>query len=419
MNVLFIHQSFPGQFKFLAPELVRLGHKVVALTHEVITGCDWQGVRVVPYQTLRSSTSDIHPWVIDFETNVIYAESCFRAALRLREEGFVPDVIVAHPGWGESLFLKDVWPSAKLGIYCEFYYQADGADIDFDPEFPDDDPAQVCRLRVKNVNNTLHFGLADSAIAPTLWQASTFPEPFRSRITVVHDGVDTGEVCPNQSVNFSLVGAEGGISLTRRDEVITFVSRNLEPYRGFHVFMRTLPEILKRRPNARVLIVGGDEVSYGSKPDKERYGERNWRDILMDEVSTQISDVDRLRIHFLGRIPYEQFLWLLQLSTVHVYLTYPFVLSWSLIEAMSTGCAIVASDTPPVREAISHGETGRLVSFFGASELADEICALLDNPLARASLGANARRFAKRHYDLKSICLPKQLAWFSSLASRI
>ena len=409
MNILFIHQNFPGQFKFLAPALAQQGHTVVAMTMQKTEAKEWQGVKLVPYNASRGTTPKVHPWISDFETKTIRAEACFRAALQMKDDGFSPDVIVSHHGWGESLFLKDVWPNAKLAIYCEFYYHPHGADVGFDPEFPVKDEGDVCRLRLKNLNNLLHFEVADAGISPTHWQASTFPEPFRSNITVVHDGIDTEAVAPNANVSLTL---NGNIKLTRTDEVITFVNRNLEPYRGYHIFMRALPEMLKRRPQARVLIVGADDVSYGARPEEGK----KWKDIFAAEVRPQISDADWTRVHFLGHIPYQHFIPLLQLSTVHVYLTYPFVLSWSLLEAMSVGCAIVASDTQPLREAVRQDETGRLVDFFDVPGLANEVCALLDDPAAQARLGANARAFAQANYDLKAVCLPKQLQWVQGLA---
>ena len=408
MNILFIHQNFPGQFKFLAPALAQQGHTVVAMTMQKTEVKEWRGVKLVPYSASRGSTPNVHPWVSDFETKTIRAEACFRSALEMKTQGFTPDLIIAHPGWGESLFLKDVWPNARLGIYCEFYYHPDEADVGFDPEFPSKDVGEVCRLRLKNLNNLLHFEVVDAGISPTQWQASTFPEPFRSKITVVHDGIDTEAVAPNEAVSLTL---NGDIKLTRADEVITFVNRNLEPYRGYHIFMRTLPELLKRRPNARVLIVGADDVSYGARPE----GGKKWTDIFASEVRPHISDADWSRVHFLGHISYQLFIPLLQLSTVHVYLTYPFVLSWSLLEAMSVGCAIVASHTQPLREAIRHDDTGRLVDFFDVPGLVNEVCALLDDPTARAKLGANARAFAQANYDLKTVCLPRQLAWVQGL----
>ena len=409
MKILFIHQNFPGQFKFLAPALAKAGHEVVAMTMQKVQSVTWQGVRLVPYTAERGSTPKVHPWVSDFETKVIRGEACFRAALALRAQGFTPDVIVAHHGWGESLFLKDVWPQARLGVYCEFFYHAQGADTGFDPEFPAHDEGEVCRLRLKNLNNLLHFETADAGISPTRWQASTFPEPFRSRITVVHDGIDTNALMPNPQVSLTL---NGQLKLTRDDEVVTFVNRNLEPYRGYHVFMRALPQILAQRPRARVLIVGGDDVSYGARPPDGR----KWRDIFAAEVRPRISDADWARVHFLGNLAYPAFVALLQLSRVHVYLTYPFVLSWSLLEAMSVGCTIVASDTAPLHEAIEHDVTGRLVDFFDGDALAAQVCELLDDRAAAQRLSAAARRFACSTYDLQSVCLPRQMDWVTGLA---
>ncbi|GAB3357178.1 MULTISPECIES: glycosyltransferase [Giesbergeria] len=415
MKILFIHQNFPGQFKHLAPALVQQGHVVLAMTMQKVQASYWQGVQLVPYTASRGSTPQVHPWVVDFETKTIRAEACFRAALQLKAQGFMPDVIIAHPGWGESLFLKEVWPQARLGIYCEFFYHPQGADVGFDPEFPATDTGDACRLRLKNLNNLLHFEVADAGISPTQWQASTFPQPFRSKITVVHDGIDTVTIAPNPQVALTLNTAAGVITLTRQDEVVTFVNRNLEPYRGYHTFMRALPELLQRRPQARVLMVGGDDVSYGAKPDPQRYGAAKWKDIFAAEVRPRISDADWSRVHFLGHVPYQHFIPLLQLSTVHVYLTYPFVLSWSLLEAMSTGCAIVASNTQPLHEAIMQNQTGRLVDFFDPAALANEVCSLLTDPITRQHLGANARSFAQQHYDLQTVCLPRQLDWVQSL----
>ena len=409
MNILFIHQNFPGQFKFLAPELARLGHQVGALLMRKVEAKQWQGVRLFPYAPARGSTPGVHPWLSDFETKTIRGDACYHAALRLKAQGYVPDVIIAHPAWGESLFVKDVWPQAKLGIYCEFFYRAEGADVGFDPEFGAPDEGTPCRLRLKNLNYQLHFDTADAGLAPTVWQASGFPQPFRSKIAIIHDGVDTVAVAPDPDARLQL---HNGLTLTRDDEVVTFVNRNLEPYRGYHVFMRALPRLLRERPHAHVLIVGGDGVSYGARAPAGK----TWKELFAAEVRPLIADSDWARVHFLGNLPYPKFVRLLQLSTVHVYLTYPFVLSWSLLEAMSAGCAIVASDTAPLREAIRHGQTGRLVDFFNADALAAEVVALLSDPDARRQLGQGAREFARRHYDLQTVCLPAQLRWVQALA---
>lgn len=408
-RILFMHQNFPAQFKSIAPALVAQGHEVLALKPRRGDAVSWQGVAVSSYAVKRSSTANLHPWLTDFETKVIRGEAAFQAAQKLRDQGYIPDLIVAHPGWGESLFLKQVWPSAKLAIYGEFFYMSEGGDTDFDPEFPiADSAADACRLSLKNLNNLMHMQFADAGISPTQWQASTFPEPFRSRITVIHDGVDTDTLCPNPDIRITLNTPAGAVLLSRDTQIITFVNRNLEPYRGYHVFMRMLPELLARHPAAQVLIVGGDEVSYGARPPAGK----TWKQIYLNEVADSL---DLSRVHFLGKIPYAQFVGLLQISTVHVYLTYPFVLSWSLIEAMSVGCAIVASDTPPLHEAIQHNETGLLVPFFDVPAWVETISALLNDAPRRQRLGQAARAFAVARYDLQQVCLPQQLAWINSV----
>src|SRR6056297_3165047 len=358
-----------------------MGHRCVALTLRVKEARTWQGVRILPYSLPKRPAQAVHPWLVDFDSKVTRGEACWRAAMRLRERGYVPDLILAHPGWGESLFLRDVWPGVRIGLYCELYHLSGWPHLNFDPEFP----------------------------SPAPFQADTFPQPFRDRITVSHDGIDTVAACPQPDVRLEV---EGAGELSREDEVITFVNRNLEPYRGYHVFMRALPRLLRERPRARVLIVGGDEVSYGARPPKGQ----TWKQIFIDEVRDRIPDADWARVHFLGRIPYDRFLRLLQLSRVHVYLTYPFVLSWSLMEAMSCGAAIVAGDTAPVREVITHDVTGRLVDFFDGAALVDEVCALLNDEAARRRLGVAARELIRARYDLQTICLPRQVAWVSEVA---
>ena len=404
MNILFIHQNFPGQFKHLAPALISLGHDVTALVLTKKEATQWNGVELIPYSLNRGNAKDAHPWSVDFESKVIRGEACLRAALALKQRGYTPEVIVGHPGWGESLFLKEVWPEANLKLYCEFFYHARGADVGFDPEYALNGPADAGRVTLKNANMLLQFQQADAGISPTHWQASTFPEHIRDKITVIHDGINTDALTPDPNVTFLL---ENGKSLIRDHEVITFVNRALEPYRGFHTFMRSLPKILAARPNAQVLIVGKEGVSYGAQPPKGK----SWKTIFSDEVLPQLTPQQRERIHFLGTIDYPRFISLLQISRVHVYLTYPFVLSWSLLEAMSVGCSIVASDTQPLHEAIKHDETGRLVNFFDQNALAVSVIELLEDEDARMRLGQAARAFAIENYDLVKHCLPKQIQW--------
>ncbi|HEX2546736.1 MAG TPA: glycosyltransferase, partial [Ramlibacter sp.] len=349
---LFIHQNFPGQFVHVARTLAARGHEVVALGVE---GREVEGVRYLRYSPPRQPPKPADPVTADLEVKCARALACAGAMQKLRDEGFRPDVIVAHPGWGEALFCKDVWPDARLVVYAEFFYNAEGADYLFDPEFARDSVAQRARLRIKNTVHLHALSAADTIYSPTQWQRDRLPPEYRARTQVMFDGIDTERAAPDPQASIQL--AKAGVRLAAGDEVITFVNRNLEPYRGFHVFMRALPEILERRPNAHCVIVGRDAVSYGAPPA----GGGSWREVMLREVGARLP---RGRVHFLGGLPYADYLRVLQVSACHVYLTYPFVLSWSLMEALSTGCTVVASRTGPVEEVITDGKTGRFFDFF-------------------------------------------------------
>jgi glycosyltransferase involved in cell wall biosynthesis len=292
--------------------------------------------------------------------------------------------------------------------FLEFYYVSQGADYGFDLEYSETGWEGLARLRMKNANSILNLDSCDWAVSPTEWQASTVPEIYRNKITVVHDGIDTDFVRPDAGAAVRLEKA--GVTLTAADEVITFVNRNMEPYRGFHIFMRALPEIQKRRPNAWVLVVGGDDVSYGRKlPPGQSYRKK-----YMAEVG-HLLDMDRIR--FVGRVPYADFLRMLQVSRAHVYLTYPFVLSWSMLEAMATGCLLIGSATPPVMEVIEDGVNGLLVDFFSPIGIADAIDRVLDHPDRMQALRNAARQTVIDRYDLKRVCLPRHIALVEGLAA--
>jgi glycosyltransferase involved in cell wall biosynthesis len=391
MKILLVHQNFPGQFARLLPALLaNPDNEVVAFTMNGYKS-NQKNLRVVKYAAKRNSTQGIHPWVVDIETKVIRAEAAFFAAkLIQKNHGFTPDLIYAHPGWGESLFLKEVWPKTPLVIYAEFFYSTSGGDVGFDPEFHTEVPGEPCRIFMKNVNQALHFDSVSAAISPTAWQKASYPKQFQPKIHVCHDGVDTERVMPNPHATLEVDGQ----ILSRDDEILTFVNRTLEPYRGYHVFMRTLPKLLRERPSLKVLIVGRDSGGYGAQPLEGK----SWKQIFLEEVQDQL---DLTRVFFLGNIPYPEYLKLLQVSTVHVYLTYPFVLSWSLLEAMSAGCAIVASDTEPVKEAIEHNNNGLLVNFFNTEGLATSVLNLLNDATQRQRLGANARNTVINNYDIR------------------
>jgi glycosyltransferase involved in cell wall biosynthesis len=273
-------------------------------------------------------------------------------AQKLIAQNFLPDIVYAHSGWGPGLFIKDIFPKATLLGYFEWFYHAHGTDADFDPTEPlqADDEA---RIRIKNAPILLDLCNCDAGLSPTTWQRQQFPTEFHSKIKVLHDGVDTSFFQPKPGAKLVLPSIN--LDLSDVAEIVTYVGRGMEPYRGFPQFMEAVALIQKRRPKTHIVVVGEDRVAYGkSLPDGKTY-----KQLMLEKL-----DLDLSRLHFTGRLPYNQYLQVLQASSVHIYLTRPFVLSWSMLEAMATGCLIVASNTAPVTEVIRDGENGLLVDFF-------------------------------------------------------
>jgi glycosyltransferase involved in cell wall biosynthesis/DNA-binding CsgD family transcriptional regulator len=384
MRVLVIHQNFPGQFGHLVQAWAkRPGWDVRALGTTTAPGLPGFG-GLMRYQLARKGRHDQHPYLRQMEAATLHGQATARAMLQLRKEGFSPDVILAHPGWGETLYAKDVFPDARLIHFCEWYYQAEGSDLGFDPEFPlsFDDRA---RIRTWNALHTLNLTNCDAAVTPTRWQRSRHPEVLQQKITVQHEGIATHLLGPDSKAS---VTTPSGVTLRAGDPVVTYVARNLEPYRGFHIFMRALERIQKESPRCHALIVGGDGVSYGRRPKDAP----SWREQMLREVK-----LDPARTHFLGRVPREQYLRVLRVSAAHVYLTYPFVLSWSLLEAMACSVPIVASNTAPVREVVTGGVHGRLVGFFDTGQIAGAVTDELSDTTAAVRQRERARRDAQRY----------------------
>ena len=399
MKILFVHQNFPGQYLHLARHLGSLpGNQVVFITQR--ENAFLPGVRNIVYKPHRAITPTIHHYLREMEAAVLNAQEVARIALQLKESGFVPDVMLGHNGWGEIWYLKDVFPHTPLIGYFEFFYRFQGADVGFDASDStifDTAP----RIRTKNVGNLLALESVDLGQTPTQWQKSLYPLQYQSLLHVVHEGINTEQMAPDFNARLQLPDME--LELTLEDEVVTYVARNLEPYRGFTQFMRALPAILAQRPHAHIVIVGGDETSYGhGLPTGQTHKQQ-----MLAELGDQL---DLARVHFLGKVPYSTFLKILQVSRVHVYLTYPFVLSWSMLEAMAAGCLLVASRTAPVEEVIRDGENGLLVDFFSPAQIAERVVAVLEaGREGYADIRQNARRTVIENYDLNTICLPAQL----------
>ncbi len=399
MNILFVHQNFPAQYLHLAPHLARAGHRVVAISNR--EGVAMAGIEILNYVLPARRAPGTHRYLPRTEEAVIRGECVAALSLQLAASGFRPDIVCAHPGWGEALYLDDVWKGVPQLHYCEFYFAPFRGASQFRPRLPVSVDS-IFETRLRNAVFLLSLEVCHAGVSPTWWQWSQYPSPHRPRIAVVHDGINVTMVRPDPAAVLSL---PDGRQLARGAPIVTYVSRNLEPIRGFPEFMRAAALLLERRPETEIVIVGGDEVSYGATlPDGDTWRQRMLREVL----------IDARRVHFLGKIPYTDYLKLLQVSAAHVYLTAPFVLSWSLVEAMAAGCLVVASDTEPVRELLTDGKNGLLVDFFDRDALVRRIEEALDGGPAFDALREAARRTVCESYSLAH-CLPRQ----TSLVERV
>lgn len=406
MRILFVHCNFPAQFRHLAQHLAadRKNDVVFLCQNREWTAESISGLRISRYQLARDPKGELcHPYLRRFEAAVLHGQAALREALKLRQEGFNPDLIIGHSGFGNTLYLKEVWPTAKFIGYFEWFYRSKGADVGFGNHHQ---PSPDTSLRVHTYNSPIAMDLAqtDAAICPTNWQASQFPAAVRRNLTVIFDGIDTENLplVRHSERNNSLLIETGDSKIQIPAEVplVTYVTRCFEPYRGWPQVAEGLALLMQRNPRVHVLLVGSDEVAYGAK----RGDNLSWREWGLKEWP-----MDPNRLHQLPALGYEDYKRVIQRSWVHVYWTVPFILSWSLMEALATGCCVVASATQPVEEMISSGKQGMLVDFFDADALAQQTDYLLQERERREELSVSARQLIlEKGYDLKS-ALKKQV----------
>lgn len=397
MNILFLHPNFPAQFRHLVTALAKNSQNKVVFGTKREEG-SISGVLKAIYTPSRQARRETHHYVRNLENAVLQGQAVYRLAEQLKKERFIPDVVYGHSGWGPTLFIKDIFPKAELLCFFEWFYHAHGTDADFDPKEPltADDEA---RIRIKNTPMLTDLYSCDRGLSPTYWQRQQFPPEFHNKITVRHDGVDTNYFHPKPGAK--LVLQNKNLDLSEVDEIVTYVARGMEPYRGFPQFMEAVSILLKKRPNCHVVIVGDDRVAYGrSLPEGESY-----KKLMLDTY-----DYDLARLHFTGSLPYSQYLQVIRASSVHVYLTRPFVLSWSMLEVMSTGGLVLGSKTPPVEEVIEDGVNGLLVDFFAIDRIVERIEEVLDHPDKMANLRVKARETIQEKYDLSRL-LPEHIDW--------
>lgn len=396
-KILFIHPNFPAQFRHLARILGSDPKYEVIFATKRLEG-EIPGVKKIIYEVSREARPETHHYVRTLENAVLQGQGLYRVATELKKQGFYPDIVYGHSGWGPTLFVKDIFPRAQFLCYFEWFYHAHGTDADFDPSDPltADDEA---RIRVKNAPILIDLYSCDRGLSPTKWQHSQFPPEMRQKITVLHDGIDTDYFKPNPETK--LVIPRIDLDLSHAKEIVTYVGRGMEPYRGFPQLIETISILQKRRPDTHFVIVGQNRVAYGKAlPDGKTY----------KEVMLEKFPLDMSRVHFTGLLAYDEYLKVIQVSSAHIYLTRPFVLSWSLLESMSTGCVVIASNTAPVLELIKDNYNGLLVPFFSPDKIADRVEYALDNPDLMRKIRAKARETIVNNYNLNDL-VQKHLQW--------
>lgn len=401
MRILFLHDNFPAQFGNIGQFLARRGWDVAFGTQR--TGMSLDGIKVFNYKPHREVTQKIHPYAANFEKAGLTGQAVARAAIELKKSSFAPDIVMAHSGWGPGLFAKEMWPHAKYVGYFEWYYQVDAPDTSFMNEKPQE-LDDLLRGRSRNAAILMDLANCDAGICPTRFQHSQFPDCFTDKLRVIHDGIDTDYFSPVEGAKLKI----DGLDLSSASEIITYVARGMEPYRGFPEFMKTMEYVLRKRKDAHVVVVGQDRVAYGKKlPDGDSYKK---------QALAQL-DLPEERVHFTGLLPRNQYRDVLRASSVHVYLTVPFVLSWSSMEAMSTGCALVASDVAPVRE-IADLAPGciKLADMKDHRDVARAVNEVLDNAEETTRQRQLARELIVKKYAAKDIYAEKE-RWLTELTS--
>jgi glycosyltransferase involved in cell wall biosynthesis len=393
MHILFVHPNFPAQFGHVASHLARHhGHRCTFVSERPPGNSD--GVERIQYRNLGGATNSTHYCSRTFENAVWHTHGVFQA-LKARPD-IRPDLIVGHSGFGSTLFLRELYPGRPIVNYFEYFYRTVGSDMDFRPDFPTQELDRL-RARARNAMILLDLDNCDFGYCPTQWQRARFPVEYQSKLRVIFDGIDT-EVWKPQP---GLPRRVGNYTIPDGVKVVTYATRGMEAMRGFDVFMKSANLLCKRRPDVLFLIAGRDRVAYGN--DTRVTGGKTFKAWVLSQ-----GDYDLRRFVFLDLLSPLELAKLFCLTDLHVYLTVPFVVSWSLLNALACGTTVLASDTDPVREVITDGHNGLLTDFFDHEAMADRVEQVLDRPDDYRHLGAAAVERIRQQYSL-DVCLPQML----------
>jgi glycosyltransferase involved in cell wall biosynthesis len=392
MHILFIHQNFPAQFGHIAAYLIRQKHFRCTFVSQHPTGMV-DGIERIQYHLRGGATEQTHYSSRTFE-NAIWHSHAIYDALAQRPE-LKPDLVVAHSGFHSTVLLRELYDCPIIN-YFEYYYLTRGADMDFRPDFPCPVINRL-RARIRNAHLLLDLEECDAAYSPTRWQKSLFPATYQQKIRTIFDGIDTSFWRPLGTVARQI----GTWNIPEGTRVVTYVSRGLESIRGFDVFMKVAKRLCERRHDVIFFVVGDDRICYGG--DAEFTGSKSFKQWVLAR-----DDYDLSRIVFTGLLPTLQLVQLFALSDLHIYLTTPFVLSWSLMNALACGVTVLCSNTPPVREMVQHGKNGLLVDFFDVEGLVEQAEKVLNKPEEFRGLGQAGGEMINNHYSL-DVCLPRML----------
>jgi glycosyltransferase involved in cell wall biosynthesis len=401
MHVLFVHQNYPAQFGYIADYLAReKGWRCTFVSMK--PGGREGSVERIQYTLKGRATERNHYCSRTFENGIWHAHAVYEA-LKARRD-IRPDLIVGHSGFGSTLFLRELY-DVPIVNYFEYFYRSHDSDMDFRPDFPSSELDQL-RARARNAMVLLDLENCDLGYSPTLWQRSLLPSQFQDKVSVIYDGVDCEfwkpiPRCPRQI---------GSRVFPDHVKIVSYVARGMESIRGFDIFMRAAKRLCDYRKDVIFLIAGEDEIHYGG--DRSVIGTKTFKEWVLSR-----DDYDLSRFHFLGIVPPGELVKLFNITDLHVYLTVPFVLSWSLMNALACGATVIASDTEPVREMIEDGENGLLAGFFDLDRILEIASDVLDEPASFHTLGQTGARKIREHYS-QEVCLARMQALYETACRR-